>query len=306
MKTILLYAAYFVSTLVVSQEKIHIEELTITNDSIILPGTLSYTDKSTTLVIWVHGSGNVDRNGQQGNLVKANYIEQFRNAINTHDIAFFSFDKRTATPENFKFMEGTVFEDLVSDVQHVITNFKKDKRFSRCVLAGHSQGSLIAMLAADGVDELISISGPAQSVDQTIISQVTKQSPALGSIAEAHFKELQETDSIAQIHPFLGTIFAKQNFAFLQSWMSYNPAEEIKKIKKPILLINGTKDLQVPVEDAQQLHKANPKTELLIIEDMNHVLMEIKKDEDNMKSYFNTGFSISDALIEAVVMFLKK
>ena len=71
------------------------EEILIKNDTIELPGTLSYSKKNSPLLIWIHGSGNVDRNGNQGTMVKANYIQQFRESINKNEIAFFSYDKRT-------------------------------------------------------------------------------------------------------------------------------------------------------------------------------------------------------------------
>ena len=93
----------FVSFISFCQSQITSEEIIIYNDSIELPGTLTYTKsvKKQALLIWVHGSGNVDRNGNQSGVnVQANYIKQFRDSVNKNDIAFFSYDKRTANPKN--------------------------------------------------------------------------------------------------------------------------------------------------------------------------------------------------------------
>ncbi len=307
MKTKFLYLFLFVWSFTNGQSKVISEEILIKNDSIELPGTLTFTDTKTPLVIWVHGSGNVDRNGNQAGVnIKANYIKQFRDEVNKENIAFFSFDKRTATKRNIAFSKDITFDAFIEDLNIVINHFKNDNRFSKIILVGHSQGSLIAMLASKNAAKYISIAGPSTSIDKTIIQQITAQSPEFGKIAEAHFKELVETGDIKQVNPLLVSVFAKQNFAFLISWAKYNPSEEIKKLKIPVLIINGTKDLQVKIEDANALHKANPTSELVIIENMNHVLKNIEKDADNMSSYYSPDFEILKKVVTTIVAFIKK
>ena len=297
----------YISSIVFSFAQVNSEEVYLQNDSIQLPGTLTFINENTPLIIWVHGSGNVDRNGNQAGVnINANYIKQFRDAVNKENISFFSFDKRTSSPKNMKFLKDTNFNDFVSDVSIVVNHFKDDKRFSEIILVGHSQGSLIAMLAIKNTTKYISLAGPSESVDKTIVKQITKQNEPLGKITEAHFKELKETGAIKTVNPFLFSVFAKQNLAFMSSWLQYNPSEEIKKLTIPILIINGSKDLQVKVDDAQGLHAANPKSRLVIIDNMNHVLKQIDKDEDNLKSYYSADYPLSKKLIETVVSFVKK
>lgn len=300
------YITFYLITIVFSFAQVKSENIIIKNDSIELPGTLTYTSKKTPLIIWVHGSGNVDRNGNQGKIIKANYIQKFRKAINVNDIAFFSYDKRTATPKNYNFLKKVVFEDLVTDAKKVIDHFKNDQRFSEIILIGHSQGSLIGMLASKNIDKYISIAGSAHTIDKTIIKQVNKQNEQLGKITKNHFEELLNTGDIKQVNPSLISIFAKQNLPFISSWTKYNPVEEIKKLTIPTLIINGNKDLQVQVEEAELLHKANSKTTIDIIDKMNHVLIELEKDSDNLKSYYTSEYMISDELIVSILNFIKK
>ncbi|WP_299055524.1 alpha/beta hydrolase [uncultured Polaribacter sp.] len=287
--------------------QINSEEITIYNQQIELPGTLTYQQEKTPLIIWVHGSGNVDRNGnQEGTPVKANYIKQFRDAINKENIAFFSFDKRTANKNNKDFLNGTLITDFALDINEIVHHFKKENRFSEIILAGHSQGSLIAMLAINDVDKYISIAGAGESVDKVIIDQIGKNNPTLGEAAQEQFDSLRIHGKITAINPFLISVFAKQNQAFLYSWMQINPTEEIKKIKVPVLILQGNKDLQVKMEDATNLLSASKNGELVSIGGMNHVLKNIEKEEDNMKSYFSDEYQISEKLIETVVQFVKK
>jgi fermentation-respiration switch protein FrsA (DUF1100 family) len=49
------------------------------------------------------------------------------------------------------------------------------------------------------------------------------------------------------------------------SWLKYNPQDEIKKLKIPTLLLNGTNDLQVSVGEAELLKKSKPDAELVIL-----------------------------------------
>lgn len=304
MKYKIKYLFLFVWSFTNAQNNIVSEEVLITNDSIQLPGTLTYAKENIPLIIWVHGSGNVDRNGNQGTIIKANYIKQFRDSINKHHIAFFSFDKRTANPNNTKFLKETLFYDLVKDVQKVITHFKADNRFSEIVLIGHSQGSLIAMLASEKTDRYISLVGPAESIDKTLIQQINKQAPFLVDITKAHIKELKETGAIKDVNPMLLSLFKKNNQPFLANWMQYNPSEEIKKLTIPMLIISGTKDIQIKEEDANMLHKANEKSTLVIIKNMNHVLKNIAVDADNMKSYYSADYALSKRLIATIVAFI--
>ena len=279
------------------------EEITINNMAIQLPGTLTYSSENQPLIIWVHGSGGVNRDGNT-----PNYIKQFRDEINKKEIAFFSYDKRTANLKNAKFIQedGIYFSDFVNDLKEVKNKFKNDKRFSEIILAGHSQGSLIAMLALEDVDKYISIAGAGETIDKTLVRQVTAQSPAFGKLTEQYVKELKENGSIKTVDPNLMSLFAPQNQPFLISWMNLDPVKEITKVKIPTLIINGDKDIQVQISDAENLKKAKPDATLVIIKNMNHPLKNIEKDEDNLKSYMNADYAISNELIETVANFIKK
>ncbi|MCT4699621.1 alpha/beta hydrolase family protein [Tenacibaculum haliotis] len=304
---ILTFIIIYSFSIVVAFAQVKSEEILIKNNEIELPGTLTFTSEKTPLLIWIHGSGNVDRNGNQRPYVKANYIKQFRDSVNQHNIAFFSYDKRTANQKNMPILKkGILFDSFISDAQKVISHFKNNKRFSEIILIGHSQGSLVAMLASKNSNKYISLSGPSSSIDQKIVEQMRAKNPLIVNTLQEHFKELKETGEIKNVDPTLVTMFTPQNTPFFKSWMKHNPSEEIKKLKIPVLIINGTKDLQVTIEDAKTLHKFSLKSELVIIENMNHVLKHIDKDDDNMKSYFSADFPLSDKLIKTVVSFVKK
>ena len=304
---IISYVIVSVFGIIISFAQIKSEEITINNQAIQLPGTLTYSQEKVPLIIWVHGSGPLDRNGNQpAQNVNANYIKQFRDAVNKENIAFFSFDKRTATKNNSAYLKDTKFTDFALDIDVIVNHFKKDNRFTKITLVGHSQGSLIAMLASKNIDKYISLAGAGETIDKTIVKQISKNNLTLGEAAQKQFDTLKAKGKIETVNPFLMNIFAKQNQEFLYEWMQINPTEEIKKITIPTLIINGDKDLQVKIEDAENLKNAKPNAELVIIKNMNHVLKNIEKEEDNMTSYFSPHFPISEKLIKTIVEFVKK
>ena len=310
MKTLATAIAYLLlTTAVFAQDLIISEEVLIMNDSIKLPGTLTYNSKlsSQPLIIFVQGSGNPDRNGNQLEVqVKANYIKQLSDSMNVRNIAFFRYDKRNVTKENIKFLlKKYLFDDLVSDVSAIIEHFKEDSRFSQIILVGHSQGSLVGMLAAnDAIDKYVSLAGLGRTADRALIDQISAQNKDFGNIAQEHMEELKTSGEIKEINPFLMAIFAPANHEFLLSYIQYDPVSEIQKLKIPSLIINGDMDTQVTEEDANALHEALPNSTLVIIQKMNHVLKEVSDINENMSSYYSEGFPISTELIEVLNNFI--
>jgi hypothetical protein len=92
----------------------------------------------------------------------------------------------------------------------------------------------------------------------------------------------------------------------MMNWMQYDPREEIKKLQMPILLINGTKDLQIEPKEASLLNEAAPNSTVKLIDKMNHVLVTIAGDNiENSKSYNEAFRKISPKLIEDITNFIK-
>lgn len=90
------------------------------------------------------------------------------------------------------------------------------------------------------------------------------------------------------------------------SWIKYNPQDEIKKLKIPVLIINGTKDLQVKISEAELLKQAKPDAKLEIIENMNHIFKEVKGDDtQNLATYTNPNLPIMNEMVSKILLFTK-
>ncbi|UJH68033.1 alpha/beta hydrolase family protein [Allomuricauda sp. SCSIO 65647] len=290
-------------------QEIVVEELVLHNRDIYLPGTLSYPkqEKKPPLAIFVHGSGNIDRDGNQGELARADYIKQLADSLNAKGIAFYRYDKRTATPSNLEKSKKMRIGDLVDDLKVGIEHFKDDDRFVSLHLIGHSQGSLVAMMAvSNAVRSYASLAGLGTTVDKALVRQLGAQNQDAGKIAEGYFNELMETDTIQDVNPFLMAIFSPANQKYLKDWALLDPSEEIKKLDIPTLIINGSTDLQVTIEDAQLLKEAKPDAKLVIVPKMNHVLKTVESSGENQRSYREPDFPLSSGLVSTLAQFIQE
>ena len=105
----------------------------------------------------------------------------------------------------------------------------------------------------------------------------------------------------------LTSLFRPSVQQYMISWLKYDPAAEIKKLTIPVLIIQGTTDIQVEVGEAELLKKAYPKATLKLIEGMNHPLKQAPEDrEKNVATYSDPRLPLSPGLMPAILDFISK
>lgn len=285
-------------------------ELISTNISINknIDGTLLELPESNlnTITILIAGSGPTDRDGNQ-NFLKTNSLKSLAVALTKQGISTFRYDKRIVKQLLTNNIDKDImFDDFVTDAVSVLDYFKNQNRYKNFVIVGHSQGSLVGMLAAQqGATGFVSLSGAGQEISEVITEQITKTAPMFTEDTKRVFDILKTGQTTTDYPPALFSIFNPEIQHFIMNWMQYNPSEEIKKLNIPILIVNGTKDLQVSVEEAQLLKDAAPDSQLTIIENMNHVLFTIDGDDlENSKSYNEPYRKVNQVLIDTVSNFI--
>lgn len=285
-----------------------------TNDIKVSPfveGTLLLPKKveNPPLAILIGGSGPVDRDGNQP-MLRNNSLKLLAEGLQDKGIASFRYDKRiVARLRKGNLTEEDIrFDDFIKDAIDVIEYFKRSNAFSKLIVVGHSQGSLVGMIASqERADAFVSIAGAGQELDDVIVDQLAKQAPGLKENARQAFDDMRANGIAVQYSPGLASIFRASLQPFLISWMKFNPQEEISKLNIPILIINGDKDLQVQLSEADLLHKAKPGAQVLIIEGMNHIFRKVEGDDiDNTKTYNNASLPIMPELVEAIVDFINR
>lgn len=293
MTTIHAYAQEFTS------EEIKVN--TNVEGTLLLPNTQE--EKPIPLVILIAGSGPTDRDGNQS-FMKNDALKKFAEALSQKGIATFRYDKRIVKQiRNQNIDKNISFDDFVIDARSVIGFFKS--KFETIIVAGHSQGSLVGLLALDaGASGFISLAGAGKPIDEILEEQIAKTAAVFSKSTERVLNVLRSGETTSEYPPELASIFNLELQAFLISWMQYNPAKIIANTPLPILIINGDKDLQVDVKEAQLLNSAAQNSKLIIIKHMNHVLVKIDGDDlENAKSYNNPNLKINEELINAIQEF---
>lgn len=277
-----------------------------------IEGTFNQPEKSKKLVIIIAGSGPTDRNGNNPLGVKCNSYQLIADTLNKMNIASIRYDKRGIAKSKLLVMDESkmMFEDFINDAVTIFNYAKDSLGFKKIYFAGHSEGSLIGMVAAQRVHSAgyISISGAAQSIDVIISEQVKSQPEKIKQEVKTIMEQLQQKKLVDSVPKYLYSLFRPSVQPYMISWLQYNPAVEIKKLSIPVLIIQGTCDVQVKTEQATQLHEANPKSEIKVIDFMTHTLKNTTTDcaDKNRKTYIDPTLPLNQEFAKSMVNFIIK
>ncbi len=289
------------------------EEKTLTTSTGELKGSLIIptNKKNFKLVIIQPGSGPTDRNGNSGKDVTANSYKLIAEALAAKNIATLLVDKRgvAGSMKAIKDEASLIFDDYADDLAAWVRFIKKDKRISKIFIAGHSEGSLVGMIAAqkEKVNGYISIAGAGESIDKIIVWQYEQQLPKAAIVVDSLFKRMKANEKIENVPPYLLSIFRPSLQPYIKAWISHNPCEEIKKLTIPVLIIQGSTDIQVQIKQAEMLKACKLSASYKLIDGMNHILKQSPLDRaKNIATYSNANLPLMPGLAEEIIMFIKK
>lgn len=264
------------------------------------------------LVIIIAGSGPTDMNGNTiGSELQNNSLKMLAEGLAAKGIASLRYDKRGIGKSQAAIMseEELRFEHYIDDAAAWTDMLSADKRFSTIAIAGHSEGSLIGMVAAQkstAVEAYISIAGCGRPAHEVIEEQLNPQPEQVRNEAAAINRELLQGRIVEDVPNYLAALYRKSVQPYLISWFRYNPAKEIAKLKIPVLILQGDKDIQVGVKEAERLYLARMFSSFYIIEGMNHVLKHCEGNDmlSQLEAYQSPTMPIKQELIEHIARFL--
>jgi len=292
-----------------------------TAEQVLLTGTdtlygtleLPATGRQVPVVLFIAGSGPTDRDGNNP-MMTNNVYRITADSLQRRGIASLRYDKRgIGKSKTAGSREADLrFEHYINDAAAWIRMLKQDGRFSSVTVLGHSEGSLIGMIAAAqaGADGFISAAGAGEPADQVLKRQLAQQAPQLAETCNAIIDSLKAGHTVTSVNPLLYSLFRPDVQPYLISWFRYDPQAEIAKLTIPTLIIQGTTDLQVTTADAAMLAKAQEKAQLKIITGMNHIFRDAPNDvQQNFATYSNPDLPVNGemiALTSGFVDLLKK
>lgn len=276
-----------------------------------LAGTLLVPPGNTTMpvVLLIAGSGPTDRDGNGPGFTPAS-LRQLAESLAARKIATLRFDKRgvggsssAAIPE-----AQLTFEMLADDVAAWMRQLATDRRFSRVIVAGHSEGALLGLVALRDARAAayISLEGPARGADEVLHDQLAKQLPAaLMAQSDSILGRLKRGVTVDSTPPTLAALFRPSVQPYLISWFRHSAQREIARLTIPCLVVQGSHDLQVAPAEADLLQRANPRCRVARIDGMNHVLKQAPADmAGQMPSYRGPDAPLAPGLVEAIASFV--
>jgi dienelactone hydrolase len=293
------------------------KELNIRSGNIDLKGTvlLPENDDLKKLVLFVHGSGPQDRDES---IFENKPFKDVAESLYSKGIASYRFDKRTLTnPESFN-DKSTIDDEVTDDIVSIVNYLKQDGQFKEyeIIVLGHSLGANLAPLIANKsnqISKIILLAANARPLEVLIAEQydyLYKLNPSQ-ELLEAS-KKVKGQIAVLKSKDFnINT--AKEKLPFNLSWyywksiLDYNPLEEIKKVKTPILILQGERDYQVTMKDFElwkSTLKNNNKATLISYPKLNHLFMS-GEGISEPKEYLTKG-NVDATVIDDIYNFVKK
>lgn len=284
-----------------------------------LKGTIiADTQVGEPVVLILPGSGPTDRDGNNLLGVKAATYRLLAEGLAQHGIASVRIDKRglfasaAAVPDG----NAVTLGDYVTDTKAWIAAIRQ-RTGAQCVwLLGHSEGGLVAMAtAASGAEHvcgLILVSAPGRPIG-VVLKEQLRANPANAPLLDAANQAIDTLSAgrrvdTASLPPPLVPLFRPEIQGFLISEIAVDPADLIAKAGKPVLVIQGERDLQVSVSDARRLVAANPSAMIKQLPDTNHILKQVTSDDRraNYATYADPNLPLAPDVVETVVHFIEQ
>ncbi len=291
-------------------------EVTVADGPVTLHGTLLLPDGDAKVagVVIVAGSGATDRDGNSrlgSETLHNDSLKLLAEGLAARGIASLRFDKRAIGASKVAGLDESSlrFGTYVGDARKWTALLAAEPRISRVVLLGHSEGALIATMAAEAtpVAGVVTIAGagePAAAVLRRQFHSGALPPPLIGP-ADATLDSLVAGKAVAAPPPELLALFRPSVQPYLMSWLPLDPAKELAKLTVPVLVVQGATDLQIGEGDAKLLAAARPDIKLVIVPGMNHVLKTAPVDRAaNVATYHDPSLPLAPGLIDAVAGFV--
>ncbi len=266
------------------------------------------------VVLILVGSGPSDRDGNSAAGLNTHMYRLLAEALATRGFVSFRYDKRGVSESRaLVTSEATVtIADFADDAVRVV-HWLESRFVSRpIVIAGHSEGAMLAVMAAAKVKVagLILISGAGRTFADVVEDQLlrTPRPPDVTAEIKRIFVAYRRGTEIGPIKPPLDqtNLFRPSVQAFLKSVMNIDPQALLASRNEPILIVGGGQDIQVLKVDFERLAAARQSgITRLWIDDMTHVMKPaLPGDASPLAVYQDPSRALSEPFVEGLATWL--
>jgi pimeloyl-ACP methyl ester carboxylesterase len=258
------------------------------------------------VALLIAGSGSTDHDGN-GPQIKPATLKKLSDALVARGIATLRYDKRGAggwKPEYGKPADFR-FKDYVDDAAALVSHLRADGKFSKVIVIGHSEGGLVGILTARRipVDKLVLLAVAARKQGDLLKAQLEKKLPPDKFAAVAKAIDSIMAGEIVDPPP-PGLAIPPPLQPGIASAFSEDPIPPLQKIEEPILIVAGGKDSQLARVDFLALTTAAFAAKTLWLPEMNHALVDVSDEADDLAAYNQPERPLDADMIEAVADFI--
>lgn len=263
------------------------------------------------VVLIIAGAGSVDRDGNNASAdLNANTYRMLAYALGKAGIASLRYDKRMVGQSTSGDKEKNLsFEDYIDDATSLLNMLSQDERFSKIIIAGHGQGALVGAIATneEPIKGYISLEGAGDPEAIMLTNAMKSQPEYKANDIKRMLDSLRKGKTWDNIDISLYPIARPSIQPFVMSWCRYDPQREIKKLKMPVLIIQGSTDLEVGIENGSKLRSsAKSGAQYAVIRGMNFILKDAPEDrEKNLATYKDPTLPLNQEMVNTVVSFIQ-
>lgn len=267
------------------------------------------------IAIIIPGSGPTDRNGNNPAGLAASSYRLLADALEQAGVATLRIDKRGmfGSAAAVRDANAVTLQDYAQDVGSWITVLRAQTGASCIWLIGHSEGGLVALQAAQSQADvcgvvLVAAAGRPLGV---VIKEQLAANPANAFLLDQANAAIDEIAAgravdVTGMHPALRGLFDPAVQGYLSSVLAVDPARLVATLSMPVLIMQGTSDIQVSVADAERLSAAAPAAKLVLLDNVNHVLKTAPADDRaaNIATYFKADLPLAEGVADAIAGFI--
>jgi pimeloyl-ACP methyl ester carboxylesterase len=193
--------------------------------------------------------------------------------------------------------EAATLDDYATDVIDIVKwlDRRKDVDTRRITVVGHGEGGAVAMLAAareKKIDSLVLLGAPGTTGAALVLEQQRHALDLLHASPEERQRKIELQQRIQQAVLGEGSwedipdeLREQADSPWFKSLLTFDPAETMRRIGQPLLIVQGDLDAEVPPHHAEALaesaraRRKSPRTEVVHLPGVNHLLLPARTGE---------------------------
>ena len=266
-------------------------------------------------VVLVPGPGSSDRDGTRHGVP---IFRQLAGALADSGVVVARYDRR-GTGQSGGRAESAMLEDYADDVRAMVRHLQRrdDVDDDRVVVIGHGEGGWIGLLATrrEGrVAALVLIAAPAITGEELVLEQ---QQTALDRLQAPDTERQERTELQIRINrAVLGDgewdgvpepLRETADTPWFRSFLAFDPADTVRRIRQPLLIIQGALDQEMLPHHAERLEtiagsrtRSGATVERVQLDGINHLLTPA--ETGSVEEYATLAQpQVTPAVVEAIL-----